>query len=707
MPMGRILWRSVQVIALVLVVCLVAVVLLISLVDPNRFKPQISAAVARSTGYHLDLAGDLSWSLYPVAGFEVNDVRLAVAPDAPALVAVENARVGVRVWPLVRGEVEADALVLSGGRIDLRRDREGRPNWQAAVQQAGGATPERDPDPGAVRGGTAGAAGLALAVGRVRIEDVRLDYRDAQTATHWVAEIERLQVEGLRLGDWFALELIARVRPDGQRVLNTEVRSQLRVSPTLDQFDFSELVWNLKADALTGPGTAPVEARVTSASGHYALAQQRIEVAPVELAVANLVATLRLQPLQLGSELDVRGALSIAPFDAHAFARRLAQELPELAGSEALEHVALAARFRVTPMAVAVPDLQVELDESRLTGSLAYALQGSPALRFQLDLDAIDLDNYQVVATPTEPLSEAAGSGPPPSPLAVALAPLALVSADGRVTVGRVKASGLTATNVSLHLRGEDGRVRMESAEAELYAGRFSGTAGLKLQAEQVSAEARVLLDEVQLERLLADLIERRLFRGVLSAEGALAAQGRDFAEILTTLDGPVSVAVSDGAVLGVNVMEQVCKGVAALRNEDVPPDRNWPPYTAFETLRASLVFSDGVGTTDNFSLSGGGLSVSGTGFVDLPRERFDYRVGVRVTGDSESKQCATSERLREIRWPLRCQGSFSDPPAQLCGIDTERLLQMTGEEAVRKLGRELEGVLPNDLRDRLQQWLR
>src|SRR5690348_11169526 len=77
--MGRILKILGVVVGAVVVLLVVAVVAIGMLFDPNDYKDEISAAVARSTGRQLTLDGDLSLAVFPTVRIAVGSASLSNA----------------------------------------------------------------------------------------------------------------------------------------------------------------------------------------------------------------------------------------------------------------------------------------------------------------------------------------------------------------------------------------------------------------------------------------------------------------------------------------------------------------------------------------------------------------------------------------------------------------------------------------------------
>lgn len=108
----------------------IGVTLLVTLVNPNRFKPFIEKAVYESTGRKLTLTGDISWKIYPNLGVTVRDVSLS-NPDGfktPNLVALHSADVSVALIPLLSNHVVVKTLAIDGLDLALIKQN-GVNNW--------------------------------------------------------------------------------------------------------------------------------------------------------------------------------------------------------------------------------------------------------------------------------------------------------------------------------------------------------------------------------------------------------------------------------------------------------------------------------------------------------------------------------------------------------------------------------------------------
>lgn len=111
---------------------LLLLVLIIALLDWNMLRGPISSFASARTGRDVSIEGDLSarpWSLKPsatVEGLRIANPEWAGEGDT---VRIERLTVQIELLPLFRGEQILTRLELTGPDVQLRRDAQGRHNW--------------------------------------------------------------------------------------------------------------------------------------------------------------------------------------------------------------------------------------------------------------------------------------------------------------------------------------------------------------------------------------------------------------------------------------------------------------------------------------------------------------------------------------------------------------------------------------------------
>jgi AsmA protein len=111
----------------------------LTVVDPNDYKEDISAAVSSATGRRLILQGDLSLALFPRPEIRSGAFRIEDQPDfgAEPFLSARSASLRLALGPLLGGRLEAEEIRLDGLRLKLAVSATGRKNWENSREGAG------------------------------------------------------------------------------------------------------------------------------------------------------------------------------------------------------------------------------------------------------------------------------------------------------------------------------------------------------------------------------------------------------------------------------------------------------------------------------------------------------------------------------------------------------------------------------------------
>jgi uncharacterized protein involved in outer membrane biogenesis len=163
----------------VLGVLVLALLAIPFLVDLNSFKPQIAAQVKKATGRDLVIEGPVSLSLLPTPTVNVTGIRFFNAPGSKNanMVEVKSVTVKPSVMALLGGSIEMNEVKLSGPKIVLEINAEGKPNWEftPSVGQAVPAAPKP-------------SSPMPFSLGSLTIENGTLIFSDSKAGLSLTAE---------------------------------------------------------------------------------------------------------------------------------------------------------------------------------------------------------------------------------------------------------------------------------------------------------------------------------------------------------------------------------------------------------------------------------------------------------------------------------------------------------------------------------------
>jgi AsmA protein len=115
-----------------LLVLVAAAFVMTSVIDPNRYRGKVEAIVGDLSGRPFVIEGNLQITWFPWLGLRMGRAHLNDRTNLSGLPIVEwqSAAVAAQVWPLLRGQFVVDRIRLQGPHIHLRRDAQGRGNWE-------------------------------------------------------------------------------------------------------------------------------------------------------------------------------------------------------------------------------------------------------------------------------------------------------------------------------------------------------------------------------------------------------------------------------------------------------------------------------------------------------------------------------------------------------------------------------------------------
>ena len=747
-----------------------AVIYVTTFLDPEDLKPRLIEVVREHSGLELSLDGPLSWSFYPRLGVSVAQAegRLAEqsATDAPFL-AFAHAEVSLAFAPLLRGEIAIEGLTLDGMQLRLARDEQGRGNWEALLQRL---DEQREGAESALAPVTAGPSpdlesglSVALNIASVQVRNGAATYRDLTTGKEW--QVEAINLSGTNVNprrafpfktsfrfnsystlDWRELErspaVSSSIALEGRMRLALAERryilegmklttaSNLAGNDATQQLDLSgqQLIIDLSQQRLQLQ-----EGQLTAGLRHPALGEQALPLTlNTSLDVDLLEGTAQLRELQMTGPDGMRlsghlnlaglqrtpsysGQISLAPLSLRPWLTRFAA-LPTTANSEAFSDVALTSPIQGDLEQVTLQGLTLVLDGSTFTGTLEAGFDGN-LLGFELQGDQLDLDAY---LPPAEPVAQSTAQRSLPGITAVYAVPsadlvpverLARLALNGELAVAQLRLMGLDFTEVDLALAGGQGQQHLERFNAAFYEGDLSATGRLDLTREPIHWQLSPSLSRVRLEPLLAALAEEddadpAPLRGRLTLGGELETRDNSWAGLRRNLNGRLAGHIDEGAVLQVNLSQELCMLAALVDGEE--STRDWHPDTRFERAEASLRIIDGVVRSEDIALTIPGIELTGRGELDLASERFDLRAATRFV-DGVDAACAVNPRLERVPLPVRCSGELGGERDEWCRFDRDAfqttLAELLRDEVSQRAGDELERRLERPI-ERLEERL-
>lgn len=678
--------------------------------DPNDYKEDIQQAARDKANIELTLEGDIGWSLFPWLGIELKDVGIA-AVEAPqdSLAQVGTLGLGVEVLPLLRRQLRMSDVILDSVSLNLVKDQNGRGNWE-------GIGPEREAVAGEQGALTEPAQEQEAAAGRdfdvavesVRITNARVRYEDRASGQLLQLEDVNLSTGALIEGEPFDVAFLGLLITDqpAMRVridLNTVAHFDL----ALERYAFDAI--NLKVDASGEPFSGRALSMQLQGDALVDLAAQIAELDQMRLSVADMRATGQLRASDLDGGLRLNGRLDVAQFDARALMAALGQEPPEMARPAALEKVSLGAALTGSTTSLILNDLKLIVDGTELTGSLGIADFERQAVRFDLAGNRLNIDDFLPPASQpagqASPSDSAGGSRSDTAPEAwsdeqvLPLQTLAGLDIDGKLALQEVVLTGQTIKPFNAAVVARNGRVQVNQLDGGVFGGRFNLTADIDTRRTPVTLKLVNKLTGMDSLAIQTAYDMGEQMRGKLDLSVDLTASGNSVKRWMETLNGSARFNVLEGALIGVNLEQQMCQAIALVNRKTLAEPRG-SQDTPFSSLGGSFQITNGTVNNQDLVVAVPGMAVKGRGDIQLPAQRMDYRLGLLIEGDKSEMPdpaCAVNQRYVGIEWPVRCRGYLHNA-ASSCGVDSDGVKriagQLLGNEAQRKVEEKLQDKL-------------
>lgn len=615
--MKAIMWIGIVVAGLIVLIVL-GLLIVPNFVDVEKYKPQIEQRVAEATGRPFNIGGELRLSLFPWAGLSFSDLHLGNPPGFAEkdFISVKSFDVKVKLFPLVFKNVQVKRFIMEGPRIVLERAKDGRGSWEGIGKPSAkvpAKPPEKKEKP-PEQGRKEAIPLKGLAVGDFSISDGSLLWID-----HAKGARQELK------------DLIVRLQD-----VSLEQPIRISLSALLDNRPLSLKGKMGPLGKDPGKGTVPLEI-VLKALDKLDIKVQGELVDPA-----------------IGPKFNL--AIQVAPFSPRKLIKELGQDLPiTTADPTVLDRIALKARVKGSPQAVALDEGALDLDDSKLFFSAKLKDFSKPDIIFNMKVDQIDLDRY--LPPPSEEPPEKEKTKAPPEKKKMDYTPLRTLVLDGELRAAKVKMKNARVEDFHLKVHGRNGLLTLDPLNLRLYQGTLSAKGALDVRKDTPKTNFSLKTEGVTVRPLLNDMLKKDFLEGNMHAQVELQMKGDEGEKIKHTLNGNGDFRFKDGAIVGIDLAGMVRNAKAAFGLIEKGDKR---PRTDFSELLAPFTITNGVVNTSKTSLMSPLLRVLVAGKADLIREILDFRVEPKFV--TTLKGQGDTVKRSGLTVPVLVTGSFSSP---------------------------------------------
>lgn len=645
---------AIKTLAALVALMLVAVLALVFLVDANRFKPRIEA-LAQEQGIALQIKGDLGWKFWPSIGVAVADVSVA-ALDTPTqpIAQLHQASLLLALMPLFSGNFQVDHILVDGAKINLAVDAKGKGNWESLTQSNKAAQPSTPAATGADE------VSLKLTVERISLVDSAVDYADAKSGQNIGLRDINLTVTDVNTQSTpFTLELawsMALTPADAPPLaLKAQLKNRITLDEKLTRISLDEGELQLQADGKSS---------------------------------AKLALSYSLNLTDVQQNLAYQGQIKLEDTNVRHWLAALGTEL-ETANDSALSKVNLSSNLAGDSNKIALDNVNLQLDKTRFSGSLAVTDFATSAIKLVLQGDSLNLDDYLPPPAPESANTPAqTASDDVPLPLDA----LRGLNLDAQLKLESLRYNNLQLDNIALGIKAKKGIID-QTLTARSYEGEIKFTSNTDARGAEAALKFDGNVKGVELAPLLKALeaSEKLGLSGAIQAQTQGTAQGASVNQLMASMNSTAAFSGAQVRLSPLNIEEQFCKLVNLVTQN--PAEVSWDDFTEMRQLDGNIVWRDQVITLSSFNAGVSQLLLASTGAINLLTDKYEFKLPLKLADASAAasmKGCSLSttnywvDRSLSL---LRCKGSLGAiDPLKDCGFDKSALASLTKDFAEYKL---------------------
>ena len=265
----------------------------------------------------------------------------------------------------------------------------------------------------------------------------------------------------------------------------------------------------------------------------------------------------------------------------------------------------------------------------------------------------------------------------------------------------------ITNLQIAAEVKGQE--ARLNALSLQLFDGQVKGQGKLIAGSDTPPFNGTLAIQGVQLGPALNAVAETPLFiSGTAGADFALKGRGLSVPDLTKALEGTGRMAVKDGKIEGVNLLQEAVEilKVAGIGLDD-------PKATAFSTIEMDLAVNQGVVHIQRLLMDSHDFQATGGGTIGFD-QKLNLTVRLNLSQDLSRKIAAASPIAKlavkegRLALPLMIRGTIQTPSY---GLDMKGVAGNIQEQVKRKVEDTVDGLLkgttkPEDLEQQGQELL-
>ena len=337
--------------------------------------------------------------------------------------------------------------------------------------------------------------------------------------------------------------------------------------------------------------------------------------------------------------------------------------------------------------------LKLDVDELSITGDLSVDVFSKPSLEYNLAMNTLVVDDWLTKTEPVQKKNASKATATATSKKATQtsadvepdLSALSSVNQKGSLTITQIQQGEYVLDNVKVQSELKDGVFQLTKLSSDLYEGKLMVKALLDSNKKPATFNLNSTLEKVQSEQLITIAAGKKLLTGLVDVDVRLSGKGLAMTKLKSATKGTINTTFSDGALLGVNVAQEVRKAIAMFSKKSAG-DMDQSEQTDFSAMVANFKLAGGKLTSTKIDLASPAIKVDGKGYADLMREKLDFTFGASIAENIGGQSSSTMKAVRDLRLPIEVKGSFVAPSIKFdFGDITKQVIELEKDKLIDK----------------------
>lgn len=505
----------------ILGVLIIAVIIALTVINPDQFKPQIEQYVSRHAGRVIQINGPISWKIFPSVGIALRKVVLMNPKGYPNKPTASIGEVGLsaQLWPLLSGKFKVGVVSVQNASLNIIKKSDGATNLDGLINSSGKTVHSSAPDvseSAPVKDARSESSQpLSLALKGVDLSQIVVSVHDQATDSSQLFTLDSLKLGKFAPGLGLKTPL--------------SLAGQVKLNNASVQFKGHTYI------------------NVDAALKHVYLTDTDFKVNGQSKLLPQGKTTVQLQSQKIELNLD-RHDLS-APF--------------KLDLDKINSHGVVAVNWAVKPQL----NFELAIDQLDLN---PYLPKQSKSTK--------EVSTTQ--SSKNEPSQKTSLSDQEPD-----LNILQMFDANVKLSVKQLIYQKATMGPMNMVASLKDGVVRVHPFNIDLYKGYVKATTVLNSNKEHPLYQGKVIVKNIQIRPLLKDFTQFDQLVGTTQANIDFSGQGLSEKRLMQLIRADGQISIKDGAYYGVDLPALIRNGLNRIKGKSTSENKRKTDFSSLDMI--------------------------------------------------------------------------------------------------------------------------